>query len=226
MNASSMAERLRNRALPGSCLVLAVAAACGDGGPGADSGKITGAAGSGGSTGATAGGVGNCSFDPCGGDPVGEWRATGLCYESPEAQCTEFMADVTTETHVGVSGILSIRGDHTFSLDIALSDGYLARMIPALCAQILSPGTIDCADFAGDVDRCSGDPAQACTCVFGVEAQADVRDGTWEVSGDTLTLMKAGRGLGASSQPFCVEGDTLTLGAQDDLLLFAFARSP
>lgn len=225
MNASSVDERWRNGALPASCMLLALTAACGDGGadgPGTESGTITGEAGSGAGTGATAGGAGDCSLDPCGGDPVGEWRATGLCYQNPfafEAQCSEFMADVMTEAHIGFSGTLSLRNDHTFSLDTALSDGYLARIIPGLCVQILSAGTTDCADFAGDVDRCSGDPAQACTCVFGVEAQSQVRDGTWEASGDTLTLMNAG------SQPFCVEGDTLTLFTRGGLL-WAFARKP
>lgn len=188
-------------------------AACGgddddDGGGGDTDGGGGGDVDGGGGDGAT------CeAFAPCGGDPVGEWTAEAVCATGGEVDgCPEGTIDYSGLT---LTGTLSLRDDGTFETNVRPS-GTLVYSFPQSCL----PTDTSCAQIGGDTLTCV-EAADGCDCSQEVNlGDGDPGDGstvgTWSAAGTTLTIDDDDDEGPGDTAPYCVDGDALLLGFDQD----------
>jgi len=151
----------------------------------------------------------DCSFDACGGDPIGEWNV------SSDSVCPEPLRDpdcpeATLEQNVDSTGTVTLAEDGTFTMQVSYS-GELVLRVPLSCID----GT-SCAD--GDVPEldltCAEDGADSCRCVFAVDNQ-DTEDGVWERADDNiLALLEENATDVVVAGEYCVRGDELVIRDQ------------
>ncbi|HMF43509.1 MAG TPA: hypothetical protein VKQ32_22705 [Polyangia bacterium] len=165
---------------------------------------------------------------PCGGDVVGTWVPDGSCVNQASIQAT-YMNAVGLECPAGsmvsiveatsdwarVASMFDVGGTYsgtaTFSATVAIA-------VPAACLVSRTCAGLD-ADFRSMVDPAGGIAAASCTdggtaCTCSITQQLSRTDtGTYQTSGNTLTLMPAGRDQ--TDTPYCVRGSELHLLALD-----------
>ncbi len=150
----------------------------------------------------------------CGGDPVGEWRAVGQCFElSLGSECPE----LTLEGERVVTGTLDVRAgiytaDLTRTLDVSVT-------FPMSCF-----GENTCEDFEATLGSCElmGD---VCSCVTD-RIDDDDDQGQWYVSETSIGLVSdsGSGGLDRSLElgDFCVDGDRMAIAIDGEAFPFVF----
>jgi len=164
-----------------------------------------------------------CTFDACGGDPVGTWTMAGTCIEVEGNPFGDFCTDpdLSFEMSIDASGTVTINGDQSYALDLTM-DMRQDLYIPGACLKGLpSCESMDNEDEDGSM-ACTGDPSVGCTCVFALST-TDTETGSWSASGGTLTFDEASDGDEPDDLDFCVDGDTLLVGGpSDDIGYFSY----
>jgi hypothetical protein len=144
-----------------------------------------------------------CAFKPCGGDVTGRWvdkKTCGTTVPNPIApQCP---ASVLT-SYVGLNTEYVFAGD-TFSRFEKFS-GCFQLDVPPSCR---GPGP--CSEFESKGSVCKLLAGGACECHGAVGAPRSDGQGSFSVSGTTLTTTDAGTGAVRNHQ-YCVEGGTFLL---------------
>jgi hypothetical protein len=150
----------------------------------------------------TAGGCGgdddiDCSFEACGGDPVGEWRLGRSCGEATVQGCPDAVVD---DSDVDQTADLSVVDDMTYSAHV-VTEGTVHASIPLSC---LDGGT--CADLAAVLSAPCTTDGDDCAC--DIDAASDVSEsGGWATTGNTITFTPdAGDPYEAD---YCADGGSL-----------------
>ena len=137
----------------------------------------------------------------CGGDPVGEWRAVGQCYQFslPFRECPE----LTLDGERVVTGTLVMRDDRTYTADLNRTL-HVDVTFPLSCFDDTT-----CEEFAQGFGSCElmGD---VCSCVTEVIGTG-VEEGQWYVTETSLGLVPAGLDRTQETGDFCVDGDRMAI---------------
>jgi hypothetical protein len=149
-----------------------------------------------------------CStFSACGGDPAGEWNFVDACVDETEVSlgiegCPE--ATATFGDDYAVSGTLSMNADGTYDVEQNLI-GTLVLRVPLTCFA----GAPESCDEASELLEleCTASGSD-CECPDTTEIDSE-ESGTWEVDGDSLTLIPDGE-AGFTGE-FCIDGDRLEI---------------
>jgi hypothetical protein len=146
---------------------------------------------------------------PCGGDPSGEWTATGSCSIAlPALTCDQ---PVTSLTPVSATGGVVFNAS-TVTYDTVDTDLAVAHLIPN-CPNGLAAQQSTCNQLQSVYEQT--DPNAACTtndgcwCKLTIPVQLTGTE-TYTISGNQLTFATG------APMPFCVQGNTLTLFTVDD----------
>jgi hypothetical protein len=163
------------------------------------------------------GGSVDCTFEACGGDPVGTWTVAESCVEFGDFE-NPFCPEWTINTFdFALSGTLTIADDDTYTSNFTNTVTF-SYTLPASC---LPPGLTSCEELEDEDsdETCTGDVSEACTC-SGTDVDSVSDSGTWATSGNTLTLD------GDDALEYCVDGDVLKVRDSDDDVeaVFVFTR--
>lgn len=147
------------------------------------------------------------NFEPCGGDPVGNWKMTGSCGTLLQLTGSD---DWGNDPYAGTCDPLDYYVGSPVSLDGSLEliegGGYSVNQGHSIMRHELV--TLDCLDsleFTCIPDLCEVE-GDVCNCLYlEVESYGMMGDEEWSQIDET-TL-----GLGGSEYRYCIEGDTLTL---------------
>jgi len=181
-------------------------------------GEAGASAGAGGVNEGGAGGQGTsleCGATPCGGDPVGMWKATDLCvppnFELPGSElegCDPTVEDLMTD----VTGSLMFRENGSYEVDSRYTFDFRTRYGLACFGSLAATPAAACALIEALVEQQGG--SAECTelpdgCECGVSlTQTEQRSGGYEVSGRVIAL-------DGVTYDFCASGDSLVLTESD-----------
>lgn len=150
----------------------------------------------------------------CGGDIVGDWKITGVCYDETAlaAQAKQLCADATLKIgDASVTGDVSYKADKSFvqgateldaTAELSLSTSCLGG---ATCAQLQAQVNMDAAD--GNEANCVSAAGGGCTCSTTIK-DSSKSNGTYSTSGNTVTQTANNA---TEVQDFCVNGNRLVL---------------
>jgi hypothetical protein len=181
----------------------------------------------------------DCSVDlpPCGGDPVGVWTRLRICEDGDSILFTQTTyEDDTCEDDVI---LLELETDTTLVIDAdgtLTSEGFLSAIltweVPAACLATLE--LPDCevlaSEYHGD---CVADQAGGCLCTLRMETASVRASGSWDTCDGSLRVHDASATAtvtysgstttstsdsydGVASSNYCVNGDTLWIGADSE----------
>jgi hypothetical protein len=150
----------------------------------------------------------DCSFDACGGDPIGAWTIDGAC--APSTGVGDQCPGATVVQSVSYSGSWSFDADMTYAVDGQTLSSVQGSFPRSCLGQVAR-----CEDLADDGLTCrtSGD---RCEC-SSLETEPFEIAGTWTASGSELTL-------DGSSWSYCQDGDSLKLRTDIDQTIFVLSR--
>lgn len=174
----------------------------------------------GGGDGSNGGGDGKCPIDACGGDPAGTWTVQNICVSDEQklfaatvnqAACSSALKNVE---NVSGSGEYTLGADKNAMSSIVVS-GTGNFSFNDACVKALGVGQSaagDCAKVEAEFKKesavksvtCAAAGAN-CDCTIATDISL-AGTGSYSVSGNNLTV----RGI---TQPFCVEGNTLEIQA-------------
>jgi len=216
-----VAARLGSRVFAVAGLALSFATVgCGGSGAGGGSDNSGGSGGSGGG----GGGGGNsatCGVDPCGGDVVGNWKASSSCVDHATLSMDIVAGAMRSCPTVSLgavsmipSGTLSLAADMSFTGTLAVSTTFDINYPPACvngatCAQATQ--TMQTIVGTNGITSVSCAGTGGCTCTTAQSIEIINATGTWATSGTTLTFAGAPGGDG----PYCVQGSALHLVGYD-----------
>ena len=106
-----------------------------------------------------------------------------------------------------VSGTLTLDTGGTYAADSTIG-GSAQFSAPQSCL----PQGATCADLSDQDVTCSASGSQ-CLCSLSFPSESNTENGTWSVTGSSLTLTPEGQD--ASASDFCVEGDVLKFHDED-----------
>ncbi|WP_437571046.1 hypothetical protein [Sorangium sp. So ce542] len=195
-----------------TCSILLVASllslsACGDDGGDSDGG------------GAACG-----EFAACGGDPTGTWTIEETCLDaSTFAELTESCDAEIDASGVAMVGTAEFRADSTYVTTSTLQ-GPMKIVYPPSCLT-MEGVTITCEQLDASLQEVVRDGAllasascvaagQGCACTLVLAGSTTTGEGTWSVSGTSLTM--APDGQEPDEVPFCVEGSSLTMAIETE----------
>lgn len=165
------------------------------------------------------GGDFSCTFEACGGDPVGEWTIVEACIG-------EFSIDACPEAEVDYSGVTQsgtvvVLDDGTYSTSIQTM-GQATALIPRTCFQ---GATCEQVSMGSDELDCTG-VGEDCDCTIDATS-TDSENGTWTSSGNTLTTTASGGT--PETVEYCVDGDSFKIhpeaGANEPDITIVMARN-
>jgi len=182
------------------------------------------------STAGCGGSSGACGVQPCGGDPVGNWNASGACADSAElnmAFLEGLMGFCTTASLSGYSirpsGTFNLAADLTYSLNMTLNMT-VGVNIPGSCLMGQTCAALNTAlqaqMTAGQSVSCAG--SGSCNCTFNI-ISTDAETGTYTTAGTEMALTSAAGST--SGGPYCVQGSTLHLLTVDTSMPMATIQS-
>jgi len=196
-----------------SALVAASAAACG-----------------GSSSSSSNGGNMTCTGAPCGGDVVGNWKASSTCIDSATVNM-EFLSSIMgqcptaslTNVKVTPSGTMTFGADLTYTTDVSMTMSFTEN-IPTSCVSGASCATVNAA-LQAEVGtngitavNCTG--SSTCACAITAAMVLDMSSGTYTTAGTILTLT-ATSGTSGDSGDYCVQGSSLHLLSIDTSMSMA-----
>ena len=176
-------------------------------------------------------GNGSCGkVEPCGGDVVGTWKASGSCVNTAALNASvgsDFMSQCPGASvgnpRQSISGTITFNGNLTYTRNITTSAS-MDMTIPASC---LTQGgiTLTCAQlnaafqqaFQGDPNSdiasftCGG--SGSCSCRFTLKPTTTSDSGTYSTSGTTMALTATSGGIDGGD--YCVQDKTLHLVSVD-----------
>lgn len=169
-------------------------------------------------------GSGSCGkVAPCGGDIVGNWKATGACANAMTLSmqvvpgCTDVMA---SSVNIQITGNASFNTDGTYTLnETTIVSG--SGIVPASCLQ-LAGVPLTCSQFdlliqqyiATDptamvkAAHCSGNTD--CSCTFTLAPQVLAQTGTYNTLGSPVLTLNANDGI-VYGADYCVQKNELHL---------------
>jgi hypothetical protein len=167
-------------------------------------------------------GGGSCGkVQPCGGNVVGSWKASGSCVNSASFSSVLGMGCVGTtgSAHLSVSGTVNYNADMTYAAALTES-GTVSITLPPAC-RMQGAITLTCsqtdqqvkanlaasANAAFETVSCSGSDA-SCTCRVTVTNLPMSDAGTFSTSGTMLTMT-------SGTTDYCVTGNELHLISVD-----------
>jgi hypothetical protein len=174
-------------------------------------------------------GVAVCGLNPCGGELVGTWQATGSCTTADIASTARAVIgqadcrDMFRSTAFGALGTAQFSGDGTFTNSVMVQVDWALWVSDACAAALTSqPGLTTssefCTQYSQQIPYLPGHPFESGTCSFvggGCDCQAHSyyakqSTGTFVIQG---TEFVDGPGL---RYPYCVTGDAMTFQVPDD----------
>ena len=168
------------------------------------------------------------AFTPCGGSIVGTWKMTDMCSTLHPSSSSTCIPDVLVgeliSNNVQKDETTAFANDGTYST-VSVENGtmtvaYLQRCLTEVnqtCAQFQA--SIDCGSTgrlcgpAGFSASCSANAAGNCECIENFSDYTNNEDGTYTLSGNTLTMARTGSATTSQLADYCVQGNTLTLHA-------------
>ena len=184
------------------------------------------------STAGCGGDSGACGVQPCGGDPVGNWHASGACADAAAVNMSfvqSIMGSCPTATLSGYSvrpaGTFNLAADMTYSLNLTLNVT-VGVTLPSSCLMGQSCAVVNALIQAevgtGGITAASCSGSSSCTCtITGVQTEAAT--GTYTTAGTEMTLTDSAGALDGG--PYCVQGSTLHRLTVDTTTPMATIRS-
>lgn len=176
---------------------------------------------------------GACGVQPCGGNPVGNWQASGACADAAELNMAflQGLMDGFCPTaslsgySIRPSGTFNLGADLTYSLNLTMNLT-ASVTLPASCLMGQSCTVVNAliqAEVGTDgitAASCAG--SSSCTCtITGVQTEAET--GTYTTAGTEMTLTDSAGSLDGG--PYCVQGSTLHLLTIDTTMPMATIQS-
>jgi hypothetical protein len=160
------------------------------------------------------GGTGEPSCDPvpqaCGGDPVGVWTIDASCgYGEPPGGFFGDCAGAVETSELNVTGTRTFSEDSTVTTEIVFEGTVNVQLDAQSCFDVDCDGfqALLLGDFMAHQATCEASNEGTCDCTV-VYRDEFSDSGTWEVSGDVVTVSLPGY---TAAYPFCREGDRLDL---------------
>ena len=170
------------------------------------------------------GGSGSCAkFTACGGDVVGRWTVEDVCFENPgvlfpnsgdQPDCSDALDDFKAHA----SGSYTYNADLSYTSEVTINydlDVKLtSKCINAIAGSTVAIDSAFCgmleAQYKGQTSQftaatCKLD-AGGCDCKLKASDSNSTSSGTYHINGNQLVDE-----TGNANDPFCVEGDALTI---------------
>jgi len=141
----------------------------------------------------------DCSFEPCGGDPVGRWTYAARCVLLVPDDCPDELMSAA----LAIDGRVTFRDDGTYEATWSAS-GIGFHSLPAACVP---EGGCD------ELDSLSTDcrpAADGCDCDLEASPSAGEDYGYWEIFGGDAIQLEDSEGSDWFYS-FCVEGDVMKI---------------
>jgi hypothetical protein len=149
-----------------------------------------------------------CSFDPCGGDPVGEWRFEDICYDTGAVTFPGCEGGRVDYSGVTVSGTLRIGQDGTYATQLDVG-GTGQLMLPRSCL----PAGATCEQLRNEDVSCLTSGG-SCRCTARIADRSGSASGSWEVAGSSITFSPVDDD--PSGGEFCADGDELLIHFEEE----------
>jgi len=164
-----------------------------------------------------------CALSPCGGNPVGEWRASHLCARTLELPACAAVR--LSSNDVAVSGGLSFASDGSFTASIRVQGTYQGA-VPPYCALDLGCSGVAALLTQESAARvlCNPSADGGCACRSPILPSWDSH-GAYVVSQSIITLHTTARATNGElrgrreGHAFCVHGNVLELRLANGALL-------
>jgi hypothetical protein len=152
----------------------------------------------------------------CGGDITGEWKITGICFDTPivpsdiSDQCPTAKLQVSNQV---VTGNVSYKTDMTFSQNANIT-ATVTLTLPGSCLQGVDSTSCSEIEASSNTDptqpqvTCTQTSDGGCQCSSPLIDMSQV-DGTFTTSGDTV--MMASSDGSSDNEDYCVKSKTLYL---------------
>jgi len=172
----------------------------------------------GGSSGGTPGLAACGDFTPCGGSLVGTWNITNYCSDLTSTTSSTSTCGITVGmNNMRPSGTVTFTSSGTYSsatkmsgtADFTYSKDCLTQMNQT-CAQLGTP--VGGAD-AGVSMSCNSTAAGDCACTESLNGTTGAEQGTYTISGTSMTMTKTGSTSTPTPSDYCVRGNRLTISA-------------
>jgi hypothetical protein len=209
-NRAMREPNFRQVAIGAALLLMSCGGGSGHTGTAGNGGGGRAGSGAGGQTGSTDGGGASCVAVPaCGGNIVGNWRATQSCVTATR-DLSSVCPGATAEIELVIGGTVTYNSDGTYSSMPTGGTATFHEHFPNGCM----PFGQTCDQFGQTLvdggamisGSCSTDGAGVCNCDAMGPETATNQTGTYVTSGGTLTLMHDGM---TSTAPYCVQGGML-----------------
>jgi hypothetical protein len=138
------------------------------------------------------------AFSPCGGDPVGSWRAEATC-TTGVSETEEYLAETCPDAPItvvsNIEGTLDVGSDGIYAFDFDITT-VVDFTLPPSCLV----GISDCEQLD---ETCSGDVAEGCRCSY-QQMEQSMDSEMWTTSGNILDL-------DGVQWDYCVSGARMTI---------------
>lgn len=179
---------------------------------------------------------GSCGVQPCGGDVVGNWQATGACANRALLN-QDFLASIMGYCEGATLGAVTIKpaGAMSFTADLNYTatltmDATAAVKVPSSCLGGQSCATLTVVLQAALVGQmgiqsanCTG--GESCTCTFQVNSDFENSSGTYATGGTTLNLYATAGTATTGGSEYCVKDTSLHLVTVDTTMPMAVVSS-
>jgi hypothetical protein len=153
------------------------------------------------------------NFSPCGGSLVGSWKVNKLCADARTTTtdgCTETVDILEYDAEVSfvfsADNTYSSKGTLNAKADIGFSKDCFSAVKTATCDELFSS-----ISEAGIRMSCSSGSAGDCRCSETISNKAAAEEGTYTISGNTVTTRATGSTRLLPPSEYCVQGNTLML---------------
>ncbi len=177
-----------------------------------------------------------CGVQPCGGDVVGEWKASSACANRAllnQSFLSSIMGYCPDATLGAVSlkpiGTMSLRTDQTYTAALTM-DATAVVNIPASCLAGQSCAAVSVllqSALVGQMGiqsaNCTG--SGSCNCTFKLSTDFENSSGTYTTSGTVLSLVATAGTTTTGGSEYCVKDKSLHLVAVDTTMPMAVVSS-
>jgi hypothetical protein len=155
---------------------------------------------------------------------VGTWKVTSVCAEIA-GPVIDVCPTAVAMLDLTLTGTATFNADGTQSSDFT-SKASITYTLDASCLNTITmghpPASCDVLNKEADpamgdgATTCTGDPADACTCVEDNPEKTEMKTGTYTIDGNTMTSMDDGDDMPKTSE-FCIKGNEGRFKQPEDL---------
>jgi len=179
---------------------------------------------------------GACGVQPCGGDVVGDWKASSACANRALLN-QDFLTSIASycdgatlgAVTIKPSGTMSLRADQTYTAALTM-DATAVVNVPSSCLSGQSCATVSVLLQSALVGQmgiqsvsCTG--SGSCACTFKINSDFENSSGTYTTAGTVLDLYATAGTVTTGGSDYCVQDGSLHLVTVDLTMPMAVVSS-